>query len=107
MPKIEDCLPERGEFELPVPIVNRETTAQAKVCDIDDSNGVAIARWLAPLSVVVVITLANLMSRNCTACSPNQCANPGMTHSGTDQCTATGAYPRSDAGVGATSNANQ
>lgn len=47
------------------------------------------------------------MSGNCTACSPNQCANPGMTHSGTDQCAAAGAYTRSEAGVGATRNANQ
>jgi hypothetical protein len=50
---------------------------------------------LTSLSVVVVITLANLMSRNCSACSPNESANPGMTHSGTDQCAAAGAYTRS------------
>jgi len=38
---------------------------------------------------------------------PQPMRHPGMTHSGTDQCAATGAYTRSDAGVGATSNANQ
>jgi hypothetical protein len=50
---------------------------------------------LTSLSVVVVITLANVMSRNCTARSPNECANPGMTDGGTNQSAAAGAYTRS------------
>ena len=47
---------------------------------------------LNSLSIVVVVTLANLMARNCPTCSTDECANPGMTHSGTDKSAAAGTY---------------
>jgi len=36
IPKIEDSLAERGEFELPVPICGRQH--RVKVCDVETSS---------------------------------------------------------------------
>jgi hypothetical protein len=44
MPKIEDCLAERSEFELPAPICEQSDQHQVKLCDTE-ANCKALSPW--------------------------------------------------------------